>query len=166
MHEGTKKRLVDDFPIDQIARTFDELIEAHELMRATERSLEEYMKENVPPEVPEVFENIEALLRYNAQRERYERGLGGMMELRADRAASYERVASRVELLLPEGTRLIHAYGGSSADILEGKRYVIFKESVLTTLSAEGTPLETASGETSAVSYVVRVEEMGTTGPE
>jgi hypothetical protein len=117
------------------------------------------------PETPEVFENVEALLRYNAQRERYERGLSGRMERRADRAAGYERTASRVELLLPEGARLIHAYGGSFADIPEGKRYAIFRERELTALSAEGTPLETASGETSAVSYVVRVEEMGTTGP-
>jgi hypothetical protein len=71
-----------------------------------------------------------------------------------------------VELLLPEGARLIHAYRGSFADIPEGKRYAIFKESELTALSAEGTPLETASGKTSAVSYVVKVEELVTTGSE
>jgi hypothetical protein len=152
--------MADEYPTDEIAATFDELIEAHELLRATERSLEEYMAENVPPEVPEVFENVEALLRYNAQRERHERGLGGMLELRVDRAAGYERVASRVELLLPEGARLIHAYRGSFADIPEGKRYAVFKEGVLTSLSREGVSLETATGETSAVSYVVKVEEL------
>lgn len=155
-------RMADEYPTDEIAAAFDELIEAHELLRATERSLEEYMAENVPPEVPEVFENVEALLRYNAQRERHERGLGGMLELRVDRAAGYERVASRVELLLPEGARLIHAYGGSSADIPEGKRYAVFKESGLAADVSEAgvVPQETARGEVSAVSYVVRVEEL------
>jgi hypothetical protein len=135
------------------ARAFDELTEAHELLRATERSLEEYMAENIPPEVPEVFESVEALLLYNAQRERYKRGLSGRTERREDRAASYKRAASRVEYLSPEGTRLIHAYRGRVADILEGKRYTVFEESELTALSPpEGVPLETASGETSAVS--------------
>jgi hypothetical protein len=108
--------------------------------------------------VPEVFENVEALIRYNAQREGYERKIGAMVEWRADHAAGYERVALRVEALLPEGARLIHAYGGSSEDIPEGKRYVVFKESASSALSEEGEPLET-SAVTSAVSYVVRVEE-------
>jgi hypothetical protein len=152
--------MADEFPTDEIAAALDELIEAHELLRATERSLEEYMAENVPPKVPKVFENVEALLRYNAQREHYERGLSGMMELKADRVAGYERVASRVESLLPEGARLIHAYRGNFADIPEGKRYAVFKVSVLTSLSTEGVALETATGETSAVSYVVKVEEL------
>jgi hypothetical protein len=161
-----ENRMIGDFPTDEIAMAFDELIEAHQQLRATERSLEEYMAENAPPEVPELFENVEALLRYNAQRERYERGLSGRIERRADHAASYERVASRVELLLPEGARLIHTYSGNLADISERKRYAIFKESELTALSAEGTPLETASGRTSAVSYVVKVEELATTDSE
>jgi hypothetical protein len=154
--------MADEYPTDEITAAFDELIEAHELLRATERSLEEYMAENVPPEVPEVFENVEALLRYNTQRERHERGLGGMLELRADRVAGYERVASRVELLLPEGARLIHAYGGISADIPEGKRYAVFKESELAVDVSEAgvVPQETATGEVSAVSYIVRVEEL------
>lgn len=153
------------FSTDVIATAFDELIEAHILLRATERTLEQYMADNVPPEVPKVFENVEALLRYNAQRERYERELSSRMERREDRVAGYERAVSRVEHLLPEGARLIHAYGGSSADILQAKRYAVFKESKLTALSPQqGTPLETAKGKVSAMSYIVRVEEMGT-GP-
>ena len=152
-------------PTDEIARAFDELIEAHVVLGATQRALEEYMAHNVPPEVPEVFENVEALLRYNAQRERYEQELSARMERRADRVADYERAASRVEHLLPEGARLIHAYKGDFADIPEGKRYALFKERALTVLSPPvAVPLETASGETSAVSYIVRVEETGT-GP-
>jgi hypothetical protein len=155
--------MADEFPTDEIAAAFDELIEAHVLLRATERALEKYMADNVPPEVPKVFENVEALLRYNAQRERYEREISTRMERREDHVAGYERAASRVEHLLPEGARLIHAHGGSSADIPQGKRYAVYKESELTVLSPpEGVALETAKGEVSAVSHIVRVEEMGT----
>jgi hypothetical protein len=145
----------------QIAEAFDQLIEAHEALRATERSLEEYLRDNLPPETPEVFENVEALLRYNAEKERFEQGLSSAMERRASRVDDYERTASRVEPLLPEGTRLIHTYGGNSATIPHEKRYVVFKESSLADL-AEGIPLETATGEASAVGYVVRVEELVT----
>jgi hypothetical protein len=153
--------MADEFPTKEIATAFDELIEAHVLLRAAQHAIENYMADNVPPEVPKVFENIEALLRYNAQRERYERELSARIERREECVSGYEHAASRVEHLLPEGARLIHAYGGSSADIPQAKRYAVFKESELTVLSApEGVALETAEGEVSAVSYVLRVEEM------
>jgi hypothetical protein len=146
----------------EVSQAFDELLEAHEMLREAERSLEDYVAHNAPPPAPEVFGNIEVLLRYNAQKERYERGLEHEMDRRANRVADYVRAASPVERLLPESARLIHAYGGSSATIPAGKRYSIFKERVLTDLSEgmpESVPLETSTGEMSAISYAVRVEE-------
>ena len=53
---------------EQVAEAFDELIEAYELLRAADRSLEEYIANNVSPEIPELFEDVEALLRYNAEK--------------------------------------------------------------------------------------------------
>ena len=53
---------------EQVAEEFDELIEAHELLRAAERSLEEYVAHNLSPKIPELFEDVEALLRYNAEK--------------------------------------------------------------------------------------------------
>jgi hypothetical protein len=146
------------------AEAFDELIEAHELLRAAERSLEEYVAHNVTPEIPQMFEDLEALLRYNAEKERYEMELSRLMERRVDRAADYARAASRVETLLPEGARLVHAYGESSGEIPGGKRYLVYKEGELVAdVSETGVvPQETATGEVSAVAYVVRVEEMVT----
>ena len=47
---------------EQIAKAFDELIEAHELLRDAEHSLEEYVAHNASPEIPELFEDVEALL--------------------------------------------------------------------------------------------------------
>jgi hypothetical protein len=146
-----------------VAEAFDELIEAHELLREAEHSLEEYDAHNASPEIPELFEDVKALLRYNAEKERYELGLSLVMELRADRHAKYASAASRVEALLPpEGTRLRHAYGKTSGTIPAGKRYLIYKESGLLTdvLEADPVPQETATGEVSAVAHVVRVEEM------
>jgi hypothetical protein len=148
---------------EQVAEAFDELIEAHELLRAAERSVEEYVAHNVSPEIPELFEDVEALLRYNAQKERYEMGLSREMERRADCHANYARAVSRVEALLPEGTRLVHAYGKSSGAIPTGKRYLVYKERELLADSSEAdmVPQQTATGEeVSAVAYVVRVEEM------
>lgn len=141
---------------------FDELIEAHELLRTAERSLEEYVALNAAPKIPELFEDVEALLRYNAVNERYELGLRRVMERRADCHANYSGAASRVEALLPEGTRLVHAYGKSSGAIPPGKRYLVYKErGLLADVSeADVVPQETATGEVSAVAYVVRVEEM------
>ncbi len=147
---------------EQVAEAFDELIEAHELLREAEHSVEEYVAHNVPPEIPERFEDVEALLRYNAERERYELGFSRVTERRADYAANYARTASRVEALLPEGSRLVHAYGKSSGAIPTGKRYLVYKErGLLADVSeADLVPQETATGEVSAVAYVVRVEEM------
>jgi hypothetical protein len=147
---------------EQVADAFDELIEAHELLRAAERSLEEYVAHNVSPKIPELFEDVEALLRYNAQKERYELGLSRVMERRAECHANYAGAASRVEALLPEGTRLVHAYGKSSGAIPLGKRYLVYKErGLLADVSeADVVPQETATGGVSAVAYVVRVEEM------
>jgi hypothetical protein len=145
-----------------VAEVFDELIEAHELLRAAEYVLEEYLAHNASPEIPEQFEDVDALLRYNAEKERYELGLGLVMERRADRHTNYASAASRVEALLPEGTRLLHAYGKTSGVIPTGKRYSVYKERGLITdvIEADAVPQETATGEVSAVAYVVRVEEM------
>jgi hypothetical protein len=147
---------------EQVAEAFDELIESHELLRAAEHSLEEYVAHNVPPEIPELFEDVEVLLRYNAEKARYELGLSRVMERRADYAAGYTRAASRVEALLPEDVRLVHAYGKSSGAIPTGKRYLIYKERQLLGDVSEASvvPQETATGEVSAVAFAVRVEEM------
>jgi hypothetical protein len=147
---------------EQVAEAFDELIEAHELLREAEHSVEEYVAHNVPPEIPERFEDVEALLRYNAERERYELGFSRVTERRADYAANYVRTASRVEALLPEGVRLVHAYGKSSGAIPTGRRYLIYKERQLLgdVSEANVVPLVTQMGEESAAAYVVRVEEM------
>jgi hypothetical protein len=93
--------------------------------------LEEYVAHNASPEMPELFEDVEALLRYNAENERYALGLSRMMERRADCHANYAGAASRVEALLPVGTRLLHAYGRSSGAIPTGKRYLVYKETEL-----------------------------------
>ena len=147
---------------EQIAKAFDELIEAHELLRAAERSLEEHIAHNVSPEIPKLFEDVEALLRYNSVKERYELGLRRVMERRDDCAADYAGAASRVEALLPEGSRLVHAYGKSSGASPTGKRYLVYKESeLLADISEAGVVTqETAMGEVSAMAHVVRVEEM------
>jgi hypothetical protein len=147
---------------EQIAKAFDELIEAHELLRAADRSLEEYIAHNVSPEIPELFEDVEVLLRYNSEKERYELGLRRVMERRDDCAADYAGAASRVEALLPEGSRLVHAYGKSSGASPTGKRYLVYKESeLLADISEAGVVTqETAMGEVSAMAHVVRVEEM------
>jgi hypothetical protein len=147
---------------EQVAEAFDELIEAHELLREAEHSVEVYVAHNVPPEIPERFEDVEALLRYNAERERYELEFSRVTERRADYAANYARTASRVEALLPEGVRLVHAYGKSSGAIPTGRRYLIYKErQLLGNVSEAGVVAqETQTGEVSAVAYVVRVEEM------
>ena len=147
---------------EHVAQAFDELIEAHELLREAEHSVEEYVAHNVPPEIPERFEDVEALLRYNAERERYELEISRVTERRADYAANYARTATRVEALLPEGVRLVHAYGKSSGAIPTGKRYLVYKERELLADASETdmVPQQTATGEVSAVAYVVRVEEM------
>jgi len=147
---------------EKAAQAFDELIELHELLHQAELSLEEYVAHNVPPEVPELFEDIESLLRYNAEKARYDVALSRLMEQRGERAADYARAAARVEPLLPEGIRLVHAYGGSSRRIPGGKRYYVYKERVLMEdVSKAGVVAqETETGEVSAVAYVVQVEEL------
>ena len=147
---------------EQVAQAFDDLIEARELLREAEHSVEEYVAHNVSPDIPERFEDVEALLRYNAERERYELGLSRVMERRADYAANYARSASRVEALLPVDVRLVHAYGKSSGAIPTGKRYLIYKERELLGVASEAgvVPQVTQTSEVLAVAYVVRVEEM------
>ena len=147
---------------EQVAEAFDELIEAHELLREAEHSVEEYVVHNIPPEIPELFEDVEALLRYNAEKESYELGLSRVMERSADYIAGYARAAARVEALLPEDVRLVHAYGKSSGAIATGKRYSIYKERELYggVSDARAVPQETQTGQVSAVAYIVRVEEM------
>jgi hypothetical protein len=153
-----------DSNLEGVAEAFDELIETHELLRASERSLEEYLVHNVAPEIPERFEGVEALLRYNAEKARYDLGLSRVLERREDRTTDYARAASRVEALLPEGARLVHAYGRSSGQIPYGKRYFVYKERELAgdVLEAGVVPQETSTGDVSAMVYVVRVEELVT----
>jgi hypothetical protein len=147
---------------EKAAQAFDELIELHELLHQADLSLEEYVAHNVPPEIPELFEGIESLLRYNAEKARYDVALTRLMERRGERAADYARAAARVEPLLPEGVRLVHAYGGSSRRIPGRKRYYVYKERVLMEdVSKAGVVSQaTETGEVSAVAYVVQVREL------
>ena len=118
--------MTDDFDID-LRNILVQLIEARKDQSDADRRLQEFRAANNPPERPEEFEDVDALLDYHHSRQGYENPLK-QHERALNRAKKeYADAANQVRLFLPDGVPLRYAYEGERSGLI-GTEYVIARK--------------------------------------
>ena len=118
--------MTDDFDID-LRNVLVQFIEAREDQNDADRRLQEYRAAHTPPERPDEFEGVDALLDYHHRRQSYENPLRQHERALKRAKKEYAEAATQVRLFLPDGVRLQYAYEGERSRLI-GKEYVIVRK--------------------------------------
>jgi hypothetical protein len=115
--------LTDDFDRD-LRRVLLQLIEAREDQNDADERLQEFTAAHNPPERPNEFEGVDALLDYHHRRQSYENRLKQHESALKRAKKEYTDAADQIRLFLPDGVSLRYAYEGERSGLI-GTEYVI-----------------------------------------
>ena len=118
--------MTDDFDID-LRNVLVQFIEAREDQNDADRRLQEYRAAHTPPERPDEFEGVDALLDYHHRRQSYENPLRQHEKALKRAKKEYGEAAAQVRLFLPDGVRLRYTYEGERSGLI-GTEYVILRK--------------------------------------
>jgi hypothetical protein len=104
-----------------------QLLEARDDQNDADKRLQAYRAANTPPEVPNKFEDVDALLGYHHRRQSYENGLKQHEEALNKAKKEYGNAADQLLLFLPNGVPLRYAYDGERSALF-GTEYVIVRK--------------------------------------
>jgi hypothetical protein len=104
-----------------------QLLEARDDQNDADKRLQAYRAANTPPEVPNEFEDVDALLGYHHRRQSYENGLKQHEEALNKAKKEYGNAADQLLLFLPNGVPLRYAYDGERSALF-GTEYVIVRK--------------------------------------
>jgi len=117
--------VTEDF--DTAVRTIlGQLIEARAIRNDAEKRLQDYRAAKKPPDVPNEFEDVDALLDYHHRRQSYENDLRQREKALKKARKEYTEAADQLLLFLPDGVSLRYTYEGERSDLL-GNEYVIVR---------------------------------------
>jgi hypothetical protein len=118
--------LTEDF--DTAVRSIlGQLLEARDDQIDADKRLQAYRAANAPPEVPNEFEDVDALLGYHHRRQSYENGLKQHERAAKNARKEYTDAADQLLLFLPDGVPLRYAYDGERNELF-GTEYVIVRK--------------------------------------
>jgi hypothetical protein len=118
--------VTEDFDI-ALRSILGQLVEAREDQNDAERRLHEYRAANIPPEVPNVFEDVDAFLHYHHRRQTYENQLKQHQNALKKARKEYADAAAQLQLFLPDGVPLRYTYEGERSKLF-GTEYVIVRQ--------------------------------------
>jgi hypothetical protein len=118
--------VADDFDIE-LRNILVWLIEAREDQNDADRRLKEYRAAHTPPERPDEFEGVDALLDYHHRRQSYENPLKQRERASKKAKKGYADAAAQLRLFLPDGAHLRYAYEGERSGLI-GTEYVIVRK--------------------------------------
>ena len=127
MFDGDEElgEVTEDF--DKAVRSIlGQLLEARDDQNDADKRLQAYRAANTPPEVPNEFEDVDALLGYHHRRQSYENGLQQHEEALNKAKKQYGNAADQLLLFLPDGVPLRYAYDGKRSALF-GTEYVIVR---------------------------------------
>jgi hypothetical protein len=118
--------VTEDFDI-ALRSILGQLVEAREDQNDAERRLHEYRAANIPPEMPNVFEDVDAFLHYHHRRQSYEIQLKQHQNALKKAKKEYADAAAQLQLFLPDGVPLRYTYEGERSKLF-GTGYVIVRQ--------------------------------------
>jgi hypothetical protein len=129
--------VTDDFDRD-LRRILLQLIEAREDQSDADKRLQEFRAANNPPERPDDFEGVDALLDYHHRRQSYENPLKQHERALKRAKKEYAEAADQLRLFLPDGVPLHYAYEGERSGLI-GTEYVIARKQGEIVIEGPGT---------------------------
>jgi hypothetical protein len=117
-----------------------QLIEAREDQNDADKRLHDYRAANVPPEVPNEFENVDTFLDYHHRRQRYENGLRQHENALKKAKKEYADTADQLLLFLPEGAPLRYTYQGERSELLSTEYVLVRKQGEIVIQSPSRAP--------------------------
>ena len=118
--------MTDDFDRD-LRRVLLQLIEAREDQNDADKRLQEFRASHKPPERPDEFESVDALLDYHHRRQGYEAPLKQREKALKRAKKEYKDAADQIRLFLPDGVPLRYAYEGERSGLI-GTEYAILRK--------------------------------------
>jgi hypothetical protein len=119
--------VTDDFDRD-LRRILLQLIEAREDQNDADKRLQEFRAANNPPERPEEFEGVDALLDYHHRRQGYENPLKQHERALKKANKAYADAADQLRLFLPDGVPLRYAYEGERSGLIGTECVIVRKQ--------------------------------------
>jgi hypothetical protein len=121
-----------DEGLEEVTEDFDialrsilaQLLEAREDKNDADKRLREYRAANTPPETPDEFADVDALLDYHHRRQSYEQHLKRHENALKKAKKQYADAANQLRLFMPDNAPLRYAYEGERSE-LSGTEYVL-----------------------------------------
>jgi hypothetical protein len=122
-----KGEVTEDF--DTAVRTIlGQLIEARQDQNDADKRLQDYRAANTPPEAPNEFEDVDALLNYHHRRQSYENNLRQHERALKKAGKEYADAADQLLLFLPDGVRLRYTYQGERSELFSTEYVIVRKQ--------------------------------------
>jgi hypothetical protein len=105
-----------------------QLVEAREDQNAADKRLHDFRAAKTPPEVPNEFEDVDALLDYHHRRQSYEYYLRQHENALKKAKKEYADAADQLGVFLPDGVPLSYTYEGERSELFSTEYVIVRKQ--------------------------------------
>ena len=118
--------MTEDFDIG-VRTILGQLLEARQDQNDSEKRLRDYKAANTPPDIPNEFADVDALLDYHHRRQSYENHLKQHENALNMAKREYTAAAEQLLVFLPDGVPLRYTYEGERSELF-GAEYVMVRK--------------------------------------
>ena len=119
--------MTEDFDI-AVRSILVQLLEARQDQNDADKRLHDYRTATTPPDIPNEFENVDALLDYHHRRQSYEYHLKQHENALKEAKKEYAEAASQLLLFLPDGVPLRYTYEGERSELFSTECVIVRKQ--------------------------------------
>ena len=105
-----------------------QVVEAREDQNDADKQLHDYRAAKTPPEVPNEFKDVDALLDYHHRRQSYEYHLKQHENALNKARKEYAEAAYQLRLFLPDGVPLRYTYEGERSELFSTEYVLVRKQ--------------------------------------
>jgi hypothetical protein len=117
-----------------------QLVEARADQNNADKELQDYRAANIPPEVPNEFENVDTFLDYHHRRQNYENDLRQHENALKKARKEYADAADQLLLFLPDGVPLHYTYQGERSELFRTEYVIVRKQGEIVIQSPSRAP--------------------------
>ena len=131
--------MTEDFDI-AVRSILEQLLEARQDQNDADKRLRDYRAANSPPNIPNEFADVDALLDYHHRRQSYEYHLKQHENTLKKARKEYADAASQLLLFLPDGVPLRYTYEGERSELSSTECVIVRKRGDILIESPGRTP--------------------------
>jgi hypothetical protein len=119
--------VTEDFDI-AVRSILGQLLEARQDQNDSDKRLRDYKAANTPPDIPNEFADVDALLDYHHRRQSYENHLKQHENALKKARKEYADAASQLLLFLPDSVPLRYTYEGERSGLFSTEYVIVRKQ--------------------------------------